>query len=126
MKLPLTIPFCRSMTINAALGSRVVSGIEFSSSNTSWISVKAGHNGLILNKPRKQFECRLKLLPLVSGKFLRNRCGEPVLSCGPALLKQLQAFGRERHQSLPPVARVRCTTDHAGFMHRRQHRSEEH
>src|ERR1035437_2928389 len=61
--------------------------------------------GSIVNKPRKQFECRLKLLLLVNRKLLRDGRCEPVLSRGPALLKPLQAFGGERHQSLPPVAR---------------------
>src|SRR3984885_14170549 len=80
----------------------------------SWCAV-----GSILSQPRKQFECRLKLLLLVNGKLLGDGRGEPVLSRGPALLNPLQALGRERHQSLPPVARVRCTTDQAGLLQRR-------
>ena len=48
----------------------------------------------IVNKPRKEFECRLKLLLLASRKLPRDGRGEPVLSGGPAILKQLQAFGR--------------------------------
>src|ERR1035438_2042873 len=74
--------------------------------------------GSILNKPRKEFECRLKLLLLVSRKLLRDGRGEPVLSRGPALLKPLQAFGRERHQSFPSVAWVRSTTHQADFQQR--------
>ena len=77
--------------------------------------------GSILNKPRKEFECRVKLLLLVSRELLRDGRGEPVLSRGPALLKPLQAFGGERHQSLPPVARVGRTTDQARFLQRRHH-----
>ena len=66
--------------------------------------------GSIPGKPLEQFERRLKLLLLVSRKLPRDGRGEPVLSRGPALLNPLQAFGRERHQNLPPVARVRCAT----------------
>src|SRR5580704_2657724 len=73
----------------------------------------------LLYQPRKQFECTLKLLLLLSGKLLRDGGGEPVLSRGPAVLKRLQAFGRERHQSLPSVARVRSATHQAGFLQRR-------
>src|ERR1035438_1627329 len=36
--------------------------------------------GSILNQPRKQFECSLKLLLLLSRKLLRDGHGEPVLS----------------------------------------------
>src|ERR1700733_10116872 len=69
----------------------------------------------ILNKPRKQFECCLKFLLLVNRKLLRDGRGEPVLSRGPALLNRLQAFGRERDQSLPPVDGVRSTNDQTGL-----------
>src|ERR1035438_2619704 len=79
--------------------------------------------GSILSKPRKQFERRLKLLPLVSRKLLRDGRGEPVLSRGSALLNPLQAFGRERQQSFPPVARVRRPTDQARLLQRSNYSS---
>src|ERR1035438_6138558 len=118
MKFPLTMPFCRSMTINAVLGSRAVSGIRFFSSDTQLAWVKQDAVGSILNKPSKQCECRLKLLLLLNRELLRDPRGEPVLSRGPALLKPLQAFGRERHQSLPSVAWVGSTTHQAPFLQR--------
>jgi len=80
------------------------------------VGKKQGRAGLILNKPGQQFDRCLKLLLLVSRKLLRDGRCEPVLPRGPALMKPLQAFGRERHQSLPSVAWVRSTTHQADFL----------
>src|ERR1039458_6696913 len=95
MKLPLTRPFCRSITINAVLGSSVVSGIGSSPRIQTCMGKKQDTPGSILNKPRKQCECRLKLLLLLNRELLRDPRGEPVLSRGAALLKQLQALDRK-------------------------------
>ena len=75
--------------------------------------------GSIFNKSRKQLECCLKLLLLLSRQLLRDGRGEPVLSRSPALLKHLQAFRRERHQGLTSVHGVRSTADQSGLFERR-------
>lgn len=75
----------------------------------------------ILDKPRKEFECRLKLLLLLNRELLRDPRGEPVSSRGPSRLNPLQASGRQRHQSLPSVARVRCTSQPHAAGRRQQH-----
>ena len=75
-------------------GSRVVSGIGFFSF------------GFNPQQAGKTARVPPKLLLLARGEFLRDGPGKPVLPRGPAHLKPLPAFGGERNQSLPPVARV--------------------
>ena len=84
-------------------------------------TVEAGSS--ILNQPRKQCERRPKPLLLLCGKLLRNNRSEPVLSRGPAVLEPLQTLGRQRHESLPAVARVRSATDQTSFLQRRNNRA---
>jgi len=43
--------------------------------------------GSILRQPLKQFERNLRFLLFANRKFLRNGGRQPVLSCGPSLLK---------------------------------------
>src|SRR5450756_2418311 len=103
-----TMPFCRSTTISAVLGSSVVNGTEHPLEDRDLLGrARARERLAVIGQPLEQRDGLRQLVLFLRGQTRLERAGQPILAGRATFLGPFAAGIREREERLASVRRVR-------------------